>query len=743
MMTKLPTLAKRATHCYSSFYWHMMTTCLIFLFTSFASAQSGAPDLIKVCEVTAFSDASNGHALWVKDIPGIVNDRYDFSPGAPGTFEFFSDGTARLKGRVVNKSDASLAWDIDFNFSGGSDWTAWSSAGGDYKDEANVVGSNYLDWDYFIFDSSKNNVLTGVDGLTGSSLTVTHRPADFEFGLQIGTAANSKNVQEGASTWFFYDGLVLGNTVSGIGDVNVNTTCHEVVSICPLEQYQANNHILWLPGLAAEADWIPAPFGVYFAELPNGKARLYGEIQNQNDPSLVLCIDFWFAEKADFATWSGLGRGIKGNPSNINGNEVNWDFYIFDQSRASTLTGCSASTLGSYVEITHRPADFNLGLQCGIGANDKNAEFGLSVWFFKNGTFQGNSVTGIGDVNSIKLCPPPPNIICFDNPPVITCPADTSIDCTSATTPDLLGEATADRPNTDCPLDVAIFFEDNMSVNGCVTTITRTWTVVDEYDNVVSCDQIITVVDNTPPNLDMPADLDADITCSDISLEEAEGFANGTLTQPERQAFLQSARALFISNGLVPLGTTDDCNDSDWIEVSIEVTLSDSCDGLAQLICTFVAEDDCGNTSDEIASFLNIVDNTAPVITCPSDVTVDCDGDSSPAGTGTATATDDCGGDVDISYVDGPTTGDCTQAFTRTWTATDACGNSSSCDQVITLIDTVAPVVPAAPANVTASCDESLPAAPELTAEDACQGTIVGVLSETTLPGSCANNFTV
>ncbi|MEM9051985.1 MAG: hypothetical protein AAGC47_08045, partial [Bacteroidota bacterium] len=526
MMTKLPILARQATRCCSRLSWLSVPTLLFLFITSFVSAQSGAADLVKVCEVTAFSDASNGHALWVKDIPGISDDKYDFNPDAPGTFEFYSDGTARLKGRVVNKSDATLVWDIDFNFSGGADWNTWSAGGGNFKDEANLAGTNYLDWDYFIFDSSKNNTLTGVNGLSGSSLTVTHRPADFEFGLQIGTAANSKNAEEGASTWYFYDGIVLGNTVSGIGDVNVNSTCHEVISTCPLEQYQVSDHILWLPGVAAAGtDWVPAPFGVFFAELPGGKARLYGEIQNQNDPSLVLCIDFWFAEKADFATWSGLGRGIKGNPSNINGNEVNWDFYIFDQNRASTLTGCSASTLGSYIEITHRPADFNLGLQCGIGANDKNAEFGLSVWFFKNGTFQGNSVSGNGDVNSIKLCTPPPNIICFDNPPVITCPADTTVDCSSATTPDLLGEATADRPTSECPLDVAIFFEDSMSVDGCVTTITRTWTVVDEYDNVVSCDQVITIVDDTPPSLDMPSDLDADITCSDISLESATGFA--------------------------------------------------------------------------------------------------------------------------------------------------------------------------------------------------------------------------
>jgi hypothetical protein len=148
--------------------------------------------------------------------------------------------------------------------------------------------------------------------------------------------------------------------------------------------------------------------------------------------------------------------------------------------------------------------------------------------FLTDGEFLGNAVDGQGDVNSINLCPPPPNFICFENPPVITCPADTTVDCSSATDSELLGEATADRRTPDCPLNVEIFFEDDISVNGCESVITRTWTVVDEYDNVVSCDQLITVVDTTAPELEMPAVLEGDITYSDIGLEAATGFATAT-----------------------------------------------------------------------------------------------------------------------------------------------------------------------------------------------------------------------
>ncbi len=281
------------------------------------------------------------------------------------------------------------------------------------------------------------------------------------------------------------------------------------------------------------------------------------------------------------------------------------------------------------------------------------------------------------------------NII--DNtPPVITCPADVEVDCTADNSPASTGMATA---TDDCGQEVAVDFADSgLSGDGCVNTFTRTWTATDACGNTSTCAQVITITDTTAPELEMPQDLDGDITCSDISLEAATGFANGTLTQAERQAFLQAARALFVSNGLIPLGTSDDCNGSDWEEVSIDVTLSDSCDALATLICTFVAVDDCGNTSDEIASELNIIDNTPPVITCPADATVSCTDDISPAALGTATATDDCGGEVTVDFADSEVSGTCPEVFTRTWTATDACGNASTCAQVITIADEEAPV---------------------------------------------------
>jgi hypothetical protein len=109
----------------------------------------------------------------------------------------------------------------------------------------------------------------------------------------------------------------------------------------------------------------------------------------------------------------------------------------------------------------------------------------------------------------------------------------------------------------------------------------------------------------------------------------------------------------------------------------------------------------CGNFA-ECTQIITVDDQTAPVITCPANITV-----TTPIGSCTAvvtfavTATDNCGGTVTI--VSSPASG---TAFpigvtTVTSTATDACGNSSTCTFTVTVLDGQLPVVTVHPANRT------------------------------------------
>ncbi|MGB2135129.1 MAG: hypothetical protein ACPHYG_03980, partial [Flavobacteriales bacterium] len=91
-------------------------------------------------------------------------------------------------------------------------------------------------------------------------------------------------------------------------------------------------------------------------------------------------------------------------------------------------------------------------------------------------------------------------------------------------------------------------------------------------------------------------------------------------------------------------------------------------------------------------------------------------------------AADACSNEVTVAYTDALATSDnaCFEndLIIRTWTATDACGNTTSKDQLITLVDQNAPYFTSVPDGVTLACGDALPVA-EATAADACSAVTV------------------
>jgi len=134
------------------------------------------------------------------------------------------------------------------------------------------------------------------------------------------------------------------------------------------------------------------------------------------------------------------------------------------------------------------------------------------------------------------------------------------------------------------------------------------------------------------------------------------------------------------------------------------------------------------------------------VITCPADVTIECDEDRSPASNGTATATDNCTADADIviTFADNIIPGPCANTFTilRTWTATDECALFSTCVQTINVQDTTDPVAPAPPADIVVQCPQDIPVPIELTAIDNCAGPITVLPTSEITNRECATRFT-
>src|SRR6185436_6318170 len=117
---------------------------------------------------------------------------------------------------------------------------------------------------------------------------------------------------------------------------------------------------------------------------------------------------------------------------------------------------------------------------------------------------------------------------------------------------------------------------------------------------------------------------------------------------------------------------------------------------------TWTATDGCSNSVSCVQT-IAVKDTTAPTVTKPADVVLECPANTATNVTGVASAQDACSS-VTVRYTDATTT-NCTgtKVIARTWTATDACGNTTNSVQTITVLDTLRPSL-VCPTNVVLEC---------------------------------------
>ena len=242
------------------------------------------------------------------------------------------------------------------------------------------------------------------------------------------------------------------------------------------------------------------------------------------------------------------------------------------------------------------------------------------------------------------------SIIADDFPPNITCPDDVTIQCYESIDPANTGSSTQ---SDDLSNIVTIGYTDVVIQSHCPQVIERTFTAMDECGNEASCVQIITLEDNDPPHFSayfIPVTVDCN---APYAPDDLGGFPT----------------------------VADDCSDNPLISYNDVLTNPGQCPLVVER--TFTAVDDCGNEAIMV-HIITLDDTTNPEITCPTDITVECNALIFPSITGIATGTDDCDADVTISYSDVFDNSDpCARVVTRTWMATDDCGNESDCVQTI------------------------------------------------------------
>jgi hypothetical protein len=338
--------------------------------------------------------------------------------------------------------------------------------------------------------------------------------------------------------------------------------------------------------------------------------------------------------------------------------------------------------------------------------------------------------------------------------PEIQCPASYAISCEADRSPAAQGWALA-SDNCTATQDISITYKDDVSnLTGCNYTgnLYRTWTATDACGNKTTCMQVLTIVDNkapvvTPPpaitvscesslDVSVTGDIQASDNCTAGALlvvtitddETAIVGCNktGTLKRTwvvadlcgNSKSVTQNIRIVDTTAPSITCGGSLEVNCGESTDPAVlgKPVISDNCtapenmdllhfdnttglsgcNGTGTMFRTWVVYDDCGNSNSCIQT-IQVVDQTPPVITLPSNLTISCEYADDLSELGIATASDGCTPEsaIEITYSDndnGLIFCNSTGQRQRVWKATDLCGNSSTAIQYINFIDTLAPI---------------------------------------------------
>ena len=293
--------------------------------------------------------------------------------------------------------------------------------------------------------------------------------------------------------------------------------------------------------------------------------------------------------------------------------------------------------------------------------------------------------------------------------PQITCPAPVTVECLSQVPQPNPALCTV-SDNCD-PTPTVIFMNDRQNGLGCPFTITRTYKATDDCGNEAFCEQIITVHDQTPPQ----------VTCP------------GPVTVECLWQIPQPNPALVTAS--------DNCGQAPVVTFVSDVQSGSGCPIIVTR--TYKATDACGNETS-CQQIITVRDQTPPQITCPQPVTVNCIANIPAPDPNLVTASDNCGQVPVVTFVSDVQSGSgCPITVTRTYRAADVCDNEAFCTQIITVDDHQPPQLIGCPQNITVDCSAGLPTPPVVTATDDCDGTVQVSFTEITTPGNCAYNYTV
>jgi hypothetical protein len=193
--------------------------------------------LIEECQLAEFDPGNNmSFMIFLSGTPGLSPD---YLPVAgSGRLLRYSDGTAEIQGRVVNRFDLNSVWDLHMFIENQQTWAQWSAAGRRYKGGRPEALANHPDWAYYTLNPG--SYLSGRNNFANDTLWLRHSPIDFKYGFQLGLGGNDRNGLAGMSGWFTFTGAYTGH-----GDINAAfTSCQRFKRVrvkLQLEGPQAGN----------------------------------------------------------------------------------------------------------------------------------------------------------------------------------------------------------------------------------------------------------------------------------------------------------------------------------------------------------------------------------------------------------------------------------------------------------------------------------------------------------------------
>jgi hypothetical protein len=265
----------------------------------------------------------------------------------------------------------------------------------------------------------------------------------------------------------------------------------------------------------------------------------------------------------------------------------------------------------------------------------------IILWIWTATDYCGNTTTATTTITVVDTTTP----VFISNPENIT------IDCGDA-----IPGADIVVAADNCTGDLIIAVSSDNTVGGICAgqyLIERVYTATDDCGNVATYTQYIFVEDTTTP-----------------------------IFYPDNESTF--AYECDEEVAVVTPAAVDDCS-------GVATSYTDVVNGgncATYITRTWTATDGCGNQSSFVQN-ISVLDTEAPVIDFVTEIDRPCDDYTGIY----ATAFDNCDSDVEAVWViDEFVAGSCAGRLVRTYAATDDCGNMTMVQQIITLVDTSAPL---------------------------------------------------